>query len=48
MGVVGAMIGAYAGLHARRGLGNKLKVRDFFIAIPEDLVAIGLACLIVR
>ncbi len=48
LGIIGAMIGAYAGLYVRRGLGNKLQVRDFFIAIPEDLVAIGLACLIVR
>ena len=48
LGIVGAMIGAYAGLYARRGLVNGLKVRDFFIAIPEDIVAIGLAYLIAR
>ena len=48
LGIVGAMIGAYAGFFARRGLVNGLKVRDLFIAIPEDLVTIGLAYLIVR
>ena len=48
LGIVGAMIGAYAGLYARRSLGNALKVKDIFIALPEDLVAIGLAYLIVR
>jgi uncharacterized membrane protein len=48
LGIVGAMIGAFAGYHARRRLVNGLKVKDFLIAIPEDLVAVGLACLIVR
>ena len=48
LGIAGAMIGAYAGFYARRGLVNRLKVRDFFVAIPEDIVAIVLACLIVR
>lgn len=48
LGILGAIIGAFAGYHARRGLVNGLKVRDFFITIPEDIVAIGLAYLIVR
>jgi uncharacterized membrane protein len=48
LGIIGAIIGAYAGLYARRRLVNALQVRDFFIAIPEDIVAIGLAYLIVR
>lgn len=48
LGIVGALIGAYAGRYARRWLVNSLQVRDFVIAIPEDIVAIGLAYLIVR
>jgi uncharacterized membrane protein len=48
LGIAGAMIGAYAGLFARRGLVNALKVRDYFIAVPEDIVAIVLAFLIAR
>ena len=48
LGILGAMIGAYTGFFARRGLVNGLKVKDFFIAIPEDIVAIVLAWLIAR
>jgi uncharacterized membrane protein len=48
LGIAGAMIGAYAGYYTRRGLVSRLNVRDIFIAIPEDVVAIGLAYLIVR
>jgi uncharacterized membrane protein len=47
LGAVGAVIGAFGGYHARKGLVNALKVKDIFIAIPEDLVAIGLAYFIV-
>ena len=47
-GIVGALIGSYLGYYARRGLVNALKVKDGFIAIPEDIIAIGLAYLIVR
>jgi uncharacterized membrane protein len=48
LGIVGAMIGAFAGYHARRELVNRMKVKDFCVALPEDLVAIGLAYFIVR
>lgn len=48
LGAVGAVIGAFAGYKARVGLVNSLHVPDFAIAIPEDLVAIGLAVLMVR
>lgn len=48
LGIAGAMIGAYAGYYARRALVGRLKVKDILIAIPEDIVAIGLAYLIVR
>ncbi|MGO9516197.1 MAG: DUF4126 family protein [Candidatus Korobacteraceae bacterium] len=47
LGVVGAVIGTYGGYEARKRLVNGLKVKDIFIAIPEDLVAIGLAYFIV-
>ncbi len=47
VGAIGAVVGAFAGYHARVGLVRALKVPDFVIAIPEDLVAIGLAVLFV-
>jgi len=47
LGGIGAVIGAFAGYHARKSLVQNLKVKDAMIAIPEDLVAIGLACLMV-
>jgi len=46
-GAIGAVIGAYAGYEIRRRLVSGLTVKDIAIAIPEDLVAIGLAYLIV-
>jgi uncharacterized membrane protein len=48
LGAPGALIGAFAGYRARVGLVRSLGVPDFAIAIPEDLVAIGLALLMVR
>jgi uncharacterized membrane protein len=47
LGAIGAVAGAFAGYQARVGLVRALKVPDFAIAIPEDLIAIGLAVLIV-
>ena len=47
MGIVGALIGTYGGYHARKALVSGLKVKDIVIAIPEDLVAIGLAYFVV-
>ena len=46
-GAIGGLVGACAGSEARRRLVSGLKVKDRFIAIPEDLVAIVLAYLIV-
>jgi len=43
LGIIGALIGTYGGYHARKGLVSGLKVKDIVIAIPEDLLAIGLA-----
>jgi len=40
---VAAIGGAFAGFYARTGLVKSLGVKDAFVAIPEDLVAIGLA-----
>jgi uncharacterized membrane protein len=43
LGAMGAVIGAFAGYEARKRLVRQLKVPDIFIALPEDLLAIGLA-----
>ncbi len=47
LGVIGALIGTFGGYKARTGLVRALNVKDIFIAIPEDLVAIGLGYLLV-
>jgi len=47
LGAVGGVIGAFGGYQVRTRLVRALGVHDAFVAIPEDLVAIGLACLIV-
>jgi uncharacterized membrane protein len=40
-------MGAFAGYELRKRLAAGLKVKDLFIAIPEDLVAIGFAAFLV-
>jgi uncharacterized membrane protein len=47
LGGLGAVLGAYAGYHARRRLVARLKTRDLMIALGEDVVAIVLAYLVV-
>jgi uncharacterized membrane protein len=47
LGVIGAIAGTLGGYHARRGLVRGLKVPDIAIAVPEDIVAIGLGLLVV-
>jgi uncharacterized membrane protein len=47
LGGLGGVIGAFGGYQARKRLVAGLKVKDAFVAIPEDLVAIGLAYLLV-
>ena len=47
LGAIGGIAGAFAGYHGRVGLVRSLNVRDFMIAIPEDLLAIGLGVLLV-
>ena len=43
LGAIGAVIGAFAGYEIRRRLVKGLNTKDVFIAVPEDLIAIGLA-----
>jgi uncharacterized membrane protein len=47
LGGIGAVIGAFAGYEIRRRLVRALAVKDTVVALAEDLVAIGLAYLIV-
>lgn len=47
LGAIGSLVGAYGGYYARTGLVRSLRVPDFAVAIPEDLVAVGLGLLIV-
>jgi uncharacterized membrane protein len=44
LGGIGAVLGAFGGYQIRTRLVRALKVKDIFVAIPEDLVAVGLAC----
>jgi len=46
-GAVGGIAGAFGGYQARVGLVRMLRVPDFAIAVPEDLVAIGLGLFLV-
>ncbi len=43
LGAIGGVVGAFSGYEARKRLVNRLKVKDAFIAIPEDLIALSLA-----
>lgn len=47
LGGVGGVIGAFAGYEVRRKLVNKLRIKDIFVAICEDLIALGLAYFLV-
>jgi uncharacterized membrane protein len=47
LGGIGGLIGAFAGYEFRRRLVSGLKFKDMIIAVLEDLIAIGLALLIV-
>ena len=47
LGGIGGLIGAFAGYEIRKRLVRNLHIKDFFVAICEDLVAIGLAYLLV-
>ncbi len=45
--VIGALVGTFGGYHARVGLVKSLHAPDVAIAVPEDLIAIGLGLLTV-
>jgi uncharacterized membrane protein len=47
VGVIGGLIGTFGGYQARVRLVRGLRVPDIAIAIPEDIVAIGLGLLLV-
>ena len=47
LGGIGGLIGAFAGYEIRRRLVNKLRIKDIFLAICEDLIALALACFLV-
>jgi uncharacterized membrane protein len=46
-GAMGGIAGAFGGYQARVGLARVLHASDYAIAIPEDLVAIGLGLFLV-
>ncbi len=46
-GALGAVIGAFAGYEIRQRLTTGGGMKDFFVALPEDLIAIALACFLV-
>ena len=41
LGVVGGIVGCFAGYHIRARLVSSLRLPDFIVALLEDLVAIG-------
>src|SRR5882672_2689636 len=43
LGAIGVVIGTLGGYQARTRLVRAFNVKDIFVALPEDLVAIGLA-----
>lgn len=47
LGAIGGVIGAFTGYEIRRKLVAAFNIQDIFIALLEDLVAIGLACFFV-
>lgn len=47
LGGIGGVTGAFAGYEVRKRLVSSLKIKDIFVALPEDLIAIGLALFLV-
>ena len=45
VGALGAIIGAFAGYYTRRRLVHQMGLRDLFVALGEDALALGLAIL---
>ena len=46
-GGAGAVAGAFGGHTVRKNLVGKLKIKGVLVAIPKDVIAIGLACVLV-
>jgi uncharacterized membrane protein len=46
-GAIGAIAGALGGYHARVGLVRALHAPDIAVAVPEDVIAVGLGLLLV-
>lgn len=44
---LGVLVGTFGGYRARTGLVRSLKVQDIAVAVPEDLIAIGLGFFLV-
>jgi uncharacterized membrane protein len=47
LGATGGFIGAFAGYEIRKRLVAGWNIRDVFVALTEDLIAIALACFLV-
>jgi uncharacterized membrane protein len=47
VGGIGAVVGSFAGYEIRRRIVTNLHVKDLFVAIFEDVIAITLACFFV-
>jgi len=47
VGAIGAVVGTFGGYNARVWLVRALNVKDIAVAVPEDLVAVGLGLLLV-
>lgn len=46
-GAIGGVVGAFGGYRARVGLVRSLRLPDVAIAVPEDIVAVGLGLFLV-
>ena len=47
LGGIGSVIGAFVGYEIRRRVVNNLHIKDIFVAVSEDAIAIALACFFV-
>ena len=48
LGGCASVAGAFAGYHVRRWLKERLHIRDFLVAVPEDLITIAGTAVLVR
>ncbi|MGH7459576.1 MAG: DUF4126 family protein [Longimicrobiales bacterium] len=47
LGAAGGVTGCFAGFHARTKLVKALRVPDIYVALPEDLIALGGSLLVI-